>query len=180
MLSSAAKTGRHSTPYLRNANIQWDRLDLSSVFEMDFDENEKREFQLLPGDILVCEGGDIGKSTIWNNEIAGCCFQKALHRVRVDPSRVTPRFLLHQIFWAAEQTGFSELKTQTTIAHLTGVKLRGCGVHVPPLAEQRHIVAYLDGLQAKVDALKAPQGRTAAKLDALLPAILDKAFMGKL
>jgi type I restriction enzyme S subunit len=46
----------------------------------------------------------------------------------------------------------------------------------PPMSEQRRIVAYLDGLQAKVDALKRLQAETAAELDALLPSILDKAF----
>lgn len=49
-----------------------------------------------------------------------------------------------------------------------------------PLPEQRRIVAYLDDLQAKVDRLKALQVQTAAKLDALLPAILDQAFKGAL
>lgn len=47
------------------------------------------------------------------------------------------------------------------------------------LAEQGRIVAYLDDLQAKVDRLKALQAQTAAELDALLPAILDKAFKGE-
>jgi type I restriction enzyme S subunit len=51
---------------------------------------------------------------------------------------------------------------------------------LPPLAEQRRIVAYLDDLQAKVDALKKLQADTAAELDALLPSILDKAFKGEL
>ena len=51
---------------------------------------------------------------------------------------------------------------------------------MPPLPEQRRIVAYLDDLQAKVDALKALQAETAAELDALLPAILDRAFRGEL
>jgi len=51
---------------------------------------------------------------------------------------------------------------------------------IPPLSEQRRIVAYLDDLQAKVDALKAQQAQAAAELDALLPSILDKAFKGEL
>ena len=51
---------------------------------------------------------------------------------------------------------------------------------VPPLPEQRRIVAYLDDLQAKVDQLKTLQAQTAAELDALLPSILDRAFRGEL
>ena len=49
-----------------------------------------------------------------------------------------------------------------------------------PLARQHHIVAYMDDLQAKVDALKSQQARSAAELDALLPSVLDKAFKGEL
>src|SRR5581483_281166 len=130
MLNPTAKTGVSSAPYLRNANVQWDYLDLREVFEMDFSEDEREEFSLQSGDILACEGGDIGKAAIWNNEIPGCCFQKALHRVRCDRQRIMPRFLLQHLFWAADQGHWSDLKTQTTIAHLTGVKLKAYGVYL--------------------------------------------------
>jgi type I restriction enzyme S subunit len=59
-------------------------------------------------------------------------------------------------------------------------KLRAFRLPVPPVPEQRRIVAYLDDLQAKVDCVKALQGQTKAELDALLPSILDKAFKGEL
>lgn len=180
MLDPRFKTGVGSTPYLRNANIQWDRLDLSEVYQMDFTEDERAEFALEWGDILVCEGGDIGKAAIWNNEIPGCCYQKALHRVRCDRGRAVPRFILHHLFWAAHEGHWLELKTQTTIPHLTGIKLKAYSVCVPPVSEQRRILTYLDGLQARVDTLKKLQSETAAELAALLPSILDKAFKGEL
>lgn len=180
MLNPGAKTGIGTTPYLRNANVQWDRLDLASVFTMDFSKDERIEFSLRRDDLLVCEGGDIGKAAIWNDEIPGACFQKALHRVRCDQSILLPRFLLHHLFWAAEAGHWDELKTQTTIAHLTGVKLRSYGIVLPTLDVQEEAVAELDALQAKVDALKSLQVETAAKLDAMLPAILDTAFKGEL
>jgi type I restriction enzyme S subunit len=58
--------------------------------------------------------------------------------------------------------------------------MRKTQIPLPPLPEQQRIVAYLDGLQAKVDALKKRQAETAAELDALLPSVLDKAFKGDL
>ena len=180
MLSQKSKTGTGSTPYLRNANIQWDYLDLSDVYEMDFTEEECKKLTLQSGDILVCEGGDIGKAAIWNNEIAGCCYQKALHRVRVDQTKFVPRFLLYHLFWAAEQGHFADLKTQTTIAHLTGIKLKSYGVFVPSIQEQQSIAAYLDRLKSRLDALKRHHAETAAELDALLPAVLERAFRGEL
>ena len=53
-------------------------------------------------------------------------------------------------------------------------------IALPPLAEQRRIVAYMDALQTKVEAVKQHQAATGAALDALLPSILDRAFKGEL
>jgi len=180
MLSRNQSTDPTATPYLRNANVQWDRLDLRDVARMSVGEADQRELALEPGDILVCEGGDIGKAAMWNGEIPGCIYQKALHRIRVNPNRFVPRFLLHQLFWAAEQGHWADVKTQTTIAHLTGIKLKAHPVIVPPLDAQRRIAAELDALQTKVDELKRLQAETQAELDALLPSILDRAFRGEL
>ena len=63
---------------------------------------------------------------------------------------------------------------------LNAGKILGTSLPLPPLSEQRRIVAGLDALQAEVDALKRLQAETAAELDALLPAILDRAFKGEL
>jgi type I restriction enzyme S subunit len=59
-------------------------------------------------------------------------------------------------------------------------RIKDIHIPIPPLPEQRRIVAYLDELQAKVDCVKAMQAQTQAELDALLPSILDKAFKGEL
>jgi type I restriction enzyme S subunit len=180
MLDPRFKTGIGTTPYLRNANVQWGRLDLSDVYQMDFTDRERVVFALESGDILVCEGGDIGKAAIWNDEILGCCYQKALHRIRCDQTKILPCFMLHHLFWAASEGHWLALKTQTTIPHLTGVKLKAYLVAVPSLPEQRRIVAELDALQAEVDTLKCLQSETAVELNALLPAVLDRAFKGEL
>ncbi len=66
------------------------------------------------------------------------------------------------------------------IPHIVLREIRAFPVPVPSLAEQRRIVAELDALQAEVDALKRLQAETSAELDALLPAILDRAFKGEL
>ena len=66
------------------------------------------------------------------------------------------------------------------LPRLRSALLQGIQIPLPPLPEQRRIVAELDALQAEVDALKRLQAETAAELDALLPAILDRAFKGEL
>ncbi len=66
------------------------------------------------------------------------------------------------------------------MATLNKGHVRSIPVPLPPLPEQRRIVAYLDALQAKVDALRRLQEETGAELDALMPAVLDKAFKGEM
>jgi type I restriction enzyme, S subunit len=66
------------------------------------------------------------------------------------------------------------------IPHIVLKEIRNFPIPTPPIDDQRRIVAYLDGLQAKLDALKRHQAETAAKLDALMPSILDRAFRGEL
>jgi type I restriction enzyme, S subunit len=180
MLDQRFKTGLGSTPYLRNANVQWDRLDLRDVYEMDFTDNERAEFALQSGDILVCEGGDIGKAAIWNNEMPGCCYQKALHRLRCDGDRILPRFMLPHLLWAAHEGHWSELKTQTTIPHLTGVKLKTYPVILPSLVDQQRTTSELDELQGKVDQLSQLQAETSTEMNAFLPAVLAQAFAREL
>jgi type I restriction enzyme S subunit len=71
-------------------------------------------------------------------------------------------------------------KQTTNLASINQRPLNEFKVFLPPLPEQRRIVAYLDDLQANVETLKQLQAETQAELDALLPSILDKAFKGEL
>jgi type I restriction enzyme, S subunit len=180
MLSEKSKTGIGTTPYLRNANVQWDRFDLSSVYTMDFDAREFQKFLLEPDDILVCEGGDIGKCAIWSGEIANCCYQKALHRLRVHKELLVPRYLLHHLIWAAKEGHFLDLKTQTTIPHLPAIKLNSYPIILADLATQKNTVQELDSLKSQISALEQLQEATRLELEALLPSVLAKAFAGEL
>ncbi len=81
MLSAKARTGNGGRPYLRNKNVQWGRIELDDLLHMDFTEAEFEKFRLRPGDLLVCEGGEVGRAALWRGTIADCAFQKALHRV---------------------------------------------------------------------------------------------------
>ncbi|NWJ98741.1 MAG: restriction endonuclease subunit S [Chloroflexi bacterium] len=86
------------------------------------------------------------------------------------------------IYWALEYTKKVALEgaTQTTQPNMNLKDLARIKVPLPPLEEQCRVVAYLDDLQAKVDALKKLQAETNAELEALLPSVLDKAFKGEL
>ena len=95
----------------------------------------------------------------------------------VDESQIDRRFL----FWTLH-VRVPTLSSSDTVGRETyrPQDILSLQIPLPRLSEQRRIVAYLDGLQAKVDALKRLQAETAAELDAMLPSVLDKAFRGEL
>ena len=90
MLDSKKQTGKYLHPYLANVNVQWFRFDLENLNLMDFDEVAQSEFELRPRDLLVCEGGEIGRCAIWTGELQDCYYQKAIHRVRCNESIIIP------------------------------------------------------------------------------------------
>jgi type I restriction enzyme S subunit len=145
MLDAKQQTGQHSFPYLANFNVQWFRFDLSKMNQMDFNEKDQKEFALNNGDLLVCEGGEIGRCAIWRNEIRQCYFQKALHRVRCNTELVLPEYLAWWFKYNCDNGGFSEIEgAKATISHLPGVKLKALQVAIPPLALQTRFSSFLE------------------------------------
>lgn len=180
MLSKAAKKGNSPAPYLRNANIQWDYIDLSDLYEMDFDRDDRIKYELLLGDLLVCEGGEIGRCAIWEGQLPDCYYQKALHRVRLKDPQANSRFLMYFIWWMSNNGTLVEHQTGSAIPHLTQTRLRDIRVVWPDFSVQDKIVAYLDDVQDHATALQRTADAIAADLDRLEQSILAQAFEGKL
>ncbi len=125
MLDAKQQTGRNSYPYLANFNVQWFRFNLENLNKMDFDEKDRAEFELREGDLLVCEGGEIGRCAVWHNELQPCFFQKALHRVRCNHQIILPDYLAWWFRYNCDYGGFSALAgAKATIAHLPGAKIK--------------------------------------------------------
>mgnify|MGYP001434232713 CR=1 FL=1 len=147
-LSSRKQTGLNQKSFLRTSNVFWGRLDFSKLDEMDFSEDDCKTLALLPGDLLVCEGGDIGRTAIWQGEIEDCYYQNHLHRIRRMTSNISPYFAM---FWL--QAGFTQLGTydgagnKTTIPNLSRSRLSVLEMPLPPLLEQEKIAAILLKLQ---------------------------------
>ena len=143
MLNQDAAQSGDQFPYLRNVNVQWDRIDLDDLNEMHFDAQDRRRYQLVSGDLIVCEGGEVGRAALWEGTINGCYYQKALHRVR--PRRdANARYLMYALWAAASQGVFENEGNTSTIVHLTAEKLRAHRLPWPPRAEQDEIVDALD------------------------------------
>lgn len=164
MLSPKARTGVSSFPYLRNLNVQWGRLDLADLVEMDFDEDDRARFALRKGDLLVCEGGEPGRCAVVERDLPGLFFQKALMRVRPRDGRLDTRFLQRFMEHAAGRRTFAKDGNRATIAHFPAIKVKAFEVPLPPLPEQRRIADILD----KADAIRRKRKEAIALTDELL------------
>ena len=175
MLDAKQQTGANRRPYLRNANVYWDRLALKELLEMDFDELDREEFCLQPGDVLICEGGEVGRSAIWNDEIPDCYFQKALHRARPFPDVAVSEFVVYLLWELAKRGVLQGSVSQVTFSHLTGVKLKALRVPVPPLGLQK---LFADRVQLFKQLVKLTDAAT--RIDSLFSTLIHRAFSGSL
>ena len=142
--------------YLRNINVRWSDFDLSDVFEMRFEEDELDEFRLAKGDVLICEGGYPGRAAVWEGQESEMYFQKAIHRVRL--GKLVDPYFFALCLRADYDTGrLADFYTGTGIKHFTGRSLSIYTFPLPPLAEQRRIVAKVEELMGLCDALEAAQ-----------------------
>lgn len=149
MLNMKAASGPEQYPYIKNANVKWDHFDLEELPTMTFDVDDRRRCELRPGDVVVCEGGEVGRSAVWSHHDE-IFFQKALHRVRPVTKNI-PRFLMYCLWSAAKLNVFAVEGNQSTIVHLTGEKLREHRFPWPPLDEQDRIVSLIDAERGRVD-----------------------------
>ncbi|RJP27762.1 MAG: restriction endonuclease [Candidatus Omnitrophota bacterium] len=176
MLDAKQQTGNHLRPYLRNANVQWDRFDLSVVFKMDFDKKDREILRLKKGDILICEGGEVGRSAIWRDELPECYFQKALHRVRPNPDLATSEYIVNLMWFYSKYGGFKDQVSSVTIAHLTGVKLKEMKFPLPPLQLQQKFSKVVN----QVRSIETKLNSTTKETNQLFDSLVQRAFRGEL
>jgi type I restriction enzyme S subunit len=118
---------------------------------MHFSDDEIEAKALRKGDLLVCEGGDIGRSAIWNGELEQCGFQNHLHRLRPRHKNIVPLFVMYYL-----QAGFTQLGiyegagNKTTIPNLSRSRLAALEVPAPPKPEQQKIAAVLWKMQRAI------------------------------
>jgi type I restriction enzyme S subunit len=181
--SEKAHNERVGIPVLRMGNIQSGKLDLTGLKYMHPSEQEMKKLRLQKGDILVNRTNSaelVGKCAVFDLE-GDYLFASYIIRIRLDQQKADPRLVAQYINSPAGRAYmFAERKQMTGQANVNSKKLAALPISLPSLDEQRRIVAYLDGLQAKVNALRELQSTSGEELSALMPSVLDRAFKGEL
>lgn len=174
-----------AVPVLRIPNVASERVTFADLKYGQLSESEIEKVALQENDVLVVR-------TNGSAELVGRCavvpalpettaFASYMIRLRCDPEVIDPHYL--QLNLRHQRTAghlFDFARTTAGQYNVSLGRLRTTEIPMPPLEEQRRMVAYLDSLQAKVDALKQLQSQTQVELDALLPSVLDKVFKGEL
>ena len=175
MLQPTPKSdNEQQVPYYRAVNVQWESV-AGDVNEMWATPEEIEKFSLREGDLLVCEGGEVGRAAIIDFPInEPFIIQNALHRVRA-LTGFSVKFLLRILEHVASTDWFSVLCNKATIAHFTGEKFKALKFPFPPLAEQHTIATFLDQQCAQIDALIANKHRMLDLLDEKRRAIITQA-----
>ncbi len=157
--------------YLGNSNVRWGTFDLSDLAEMRFESHEEERYGLLPGDLVVCEGGEPGRCAIWTGP-AGMKIQKALHRIR-PKSTFNNYYLYYWMCHAANRGHLEQHFTGTTIKHLTGKAIAALEVPCPPIEVQVAMADVLKTLDDRITLLR----ETNTTLEAIAQALFKSWFV---
>ena len=178
-LNAANCTGQLKQ-YITTSNLYWDRFELDNLKEMYFSESEIEKCTVIKGDLLVCEGGDIGRASIWSYDYP-MCIQNHIHRLRAYVPLCTRFF--YYLFDLYKHIGWIGGKG-IGIQGLSSNAIHSLLFPLPPLAEQHRIVETIDKLQPYTDAY-ADVESTLDTLNTTFPerlkkSILQEAVQGKL
>lgn len=145
-LNSSNKEGIFKD-YLTTSNVYWNKFDFTVIKQMPFKEGELDKCTVTKGDLLVCEGGDIGRSAIWNFDY-DICIQNHIHRLRPKIDLCVP-FYYYTFAYLKENNliggkGIGLLGLSSNALHKIELPL-------PPLAEQQRIVQKIEELFSVLD-----------------------------
>lgn len=177
LMSSPPKDKEHlfsKEYYLKSRNIGNLKLLLDGLDSMWFNEKEKEIYKLRMGDIVMNEGGDIGKVALWEKQDYPCYIQNSVQKI--SPKQTVLSGFLQYWLYAMGKTGyFWAIVSQISIAHLTKDKLSCTPVIIPKLSEQRAIATYLDKKCGEIDKVISAQQKRIALLEELKQSIITHA-----
>ena len=178
-LNASNRTGQLKQ-YITTSNLYWDRFELDNLKEMHFSDSEVEKCTVIKGDLLVCEGGDIGRAAIWSYDYP-MCIQNHIHRLRAYLPLCTRFF--YYLFDLYKHAGWIGGKG-IGIQGLSSNAIHSLLFPFPPLAEQYRIVDAIDTMQPYTDSYAIVES-SLDKLNSTFPealkkSILQEAVQGKL
>lgn len=178
MLCPTNKGNYYLKPYLKSKNIQWMKLELSEVDEMWFSKKELSQYKLRTNDLILTEGGEIGKICIWNDELEECYIQNSAHKITID--NYNPYYYLYKLYLCGKMGVLDSIVNRVSIGHLTREKLVNVLLAVPPIYEQEEIVKHIEGQSSKIDKAIKLQQTQIDKLKEYKSILIDNAVTGKI
>lgn len=166
-------------PYLKARNVQWELVDVSDIDEMWFSQEEMRKLRLAYGDVVVTEGGEVGRAAMWRGELEECYLQNSVHKVTFRKPH-DPEYFLYQFAAAGHAGHFEAVANRISIAHLTRDKLADLTLLVPPPDEQRLILSSIKRETAKLDAVLLKFQRELDILAEYRASLISHAVTGKI
>lgn len=167
MLSAKNYKGDSLKPYLRNINVLWGEISLKDIKEMDFYEKEFEKYRLKKGDILVCEGGEVGKTAIFNLE-EEYFIQNAIHRVRIKQPNIISQYFLYLMKYGVPNGMLEGLVNGVGIKHFTLEKFKTLEIPLPPLSLQVEFAEMVENIEEQKARAKAEIEQSEAVFQALL------------
>lgn len=179
MLTNDNKGGYHLKPYLRAANLQWFDVNIDDVKEMWFSEAELTKLRIKEFDLLVSEGGEVGRTCIWRNELDECFIQNSVHKITINKDN-NPVFFLYLIFSIGNIGFFESIVNRISIAHLTGEKIKDVPVWCPPVEEQQQIVQHIETETKRIDSTIQKIEKEIELLKEYRTALISEVVTGKI
>ncbi len=161
------------TKYLKAQHVQWDFVAIEDLPEMWSSPRDMNQYRVRNGDLLVCEGGEVGRSAILQNLEEEAIIQNALHRVRSSKNDV--RFLNYVLRTVHSAGWFEVICNRATIAHFTREKFGALRIPKPPVKTQEKIATFLDRKTAAIDTLIAKKQRLIELLEEKRAALINQA-----
>lgn len=173
---NASKTDGASLTYITTSNVYWNSFELGNLKIMPFTDSEIEKCTVKKGDLLVCEGGDIGRAAIWQfeNEIR---IQNHLHRLR-PYDRIYTKFYYY-IMYLYKANGRIN-GNGIGLQGLSSNALHNIIVPVPPVEEQKRIVDSTDSVLSLIEQIESHKQNLSSQIDNIKSKILDLAIRGKL
>ena len=176
-------TAGRLVPYLRVANVQRGRLDLSEIKTILATEQKIDALALRPGDVLMNEGGDrdkLGRGWVWRGELPECIHQNHVFRARLWLAGLDPRYLSHYANTQGDRYFIKEGNQTTNLASISLTKVKALPVALPPAKEVGRMMVEVDRQLSVLDALDATIDTNLARCTRLRQSILKIAFQGRL